>query len=78
MNAVRSMPDANLYASLVQMIDDVLTICGRRIFTPVASQLMGFPLSFLTQNRVKLSRGTMTVSGASQYDLFWEAHDRLY
>lgn len=37
-NAVRSMPDANLYASLVQMIDDVLTICGRRIFTPVASQ----------------------------------------
>lgn len=39
---------------------------------------MGFPLPFLTQNRVKLSRGTMTVSGASQYDLFWEAHDRLY
>lgn len=77
-DAVGMISDAGLHAAAAQMIKDVLTIYGGRVLNPVANQLVGNPLAFLTANRIKLGRGAMVASGASQYDLSWDPHGRFY
>jgi hypothetical protein len=77
-NAVDLIADVNLHNSLVQMLRDVQVIYGGRILRPIADQLKANPLAFLTNNRIKLGRGSMTTSGATPYDLSWDPHARVY
>jgi hypothetical protein len=76
--AVEIVPDSGLHAALVQMLRDVQVVYGGRLLRPIADQLKANPLTFLTNNRIKLGRGAMTVSGPAQYDLSWDPFQRLY
>lgn len=76
--AQRLVPDAGLPAAFAQMLQDAASIYGGRTLTPIAQQLMNQPTAFLTNNRVKLGRGSMTTSGATSYDLSFDPLANVY
>src|SRR5882757_5388149 len=56
--AVSLVPDPGLHSALVQMLRDVHVIYGGRVLGPIADQLRNNPMQFVTNNRIKIGRGS--------------------
>jgi hypothetical protein len=76
--AVSSIPDAQLKRSLGTMLKDVKRVVGPRRLNPAVHALLAGPQAFLTANRIKLGRGQLTTSTASEYELSWDSPKKLY
>lgn len=75
---VAQYSDQNLQAALGTMINDVQRVYAPARLNPALQQLLASPDQFLTHNRIKTGKGSMTTSAPSQFEMTWDSPGQFY